>query len=200
MRTRIAQKIVNRVEEGSATPSSYSVRRVRRAFEQFRIELTEDHLKPWTDHAAEKRAEAVWAKANRPVAKAKRAAKQERIKALAGAKQRRREEAKAKDTARRVDELAAVMESVEGGDPPENLAVAAGREAFKEAIESGVDEVPESVTLEPAEEPEPKKLKADEDPLDSMTAGDLKKLAKERGLTGYSKMKKAELIDLLYGL
>jgi small subunit ribosomal protein S2 len=50
------------------------------------------------------------------------------------------------------------------------------------------------------EEPKVEEVEVKEEPtldLESMTVVDLRALAKERGLSGYSTLKKAELIDLL---
>ncbi len=66
-----------------------------------------------------------------------------------------------------------------------------------EQIET-IDEV--EVIEEPVKEEEPETVEVEEKPLidlSTRSVSELKELCKQNGLTGYSKMKKAELIDLL---
>ncbi|MGM0435666.1 MAG: Rho termination factor N-terminal domain-containing protein [Bacillota bacterium] len=49
----------------------------------------------------------------------------------------------------------------------------------------------------PAAKPEKAQKKAQSDDFDSKTVTELKEIAKDRGMTGYSKLRKAELIEAL---
>jgi len=195
MRPRLARKIVARVQAGQVRFSSYSRTEVEAAFKMEGVALTEEHLKPWTDRATEVQRKIKLAAEYAPLAEAKRRAKDARIVARAKAADEEREK----------------IRLLEAEKAQHQVAVLAGREAFKQAMEQGVDELPESVRLETGVPKLDEALKgglplgsitsgldmATTPDYDAMKVGELKALAKERGLHGYSSMKKPDLIALL---
>jgi len=202
MRPRTAQKIVNRVQVGTATHASYNRQTVQQAFKQLKVELTDALLKPWTDHAEEVARQKAQAEANLPTAAARREAKAARIQARIVQAEARRERARALQAAKeategyKADPNDPLWVGQQPGATVENVAVAAGREAFRQAMENEIDKLPEAITLG-----DPPAVDTEEAPdYASMKVGDLKALAKDRGLTGYSGMKKDDLINLLSGL
>lgn len=201
MRPRTAQKIVSRVRAGTATHASYNRQTVRQAFKQLKIELTDDLLKPWVDHDEEVALQQAQALANQPTAAARREAKAARIQGRIAQAEARRLRARALQAAKeategyKADPNDPLWVGQQPGATVEDLAAAAGREAFKQAIENEIDELPEAITPDtPAVDTEGTPDYA------SMTRDALRVLAKERGHTGYSSMKKDDLINLLSGL
>jgi hypothetical protein len=187
MRPRIASKIVKRVLAGEATHSSYPLSQVKRAFAMRKVELTEEHMRPWTEHQAEQARLAKEREEMAPTWEARRKARDERTQARIKAKEEHRKLIAQKEAER----LAAA-------EAQQVVAVEAAKAAFKEAVANEVDELPESVEMT-TEDMAASVDKNPEPDYASMTVGDLKALAKERGLLGYSGMKKADLIDLLSG-
>jgi len=205
MRPRTASKIVARVQAGKVTHSSYSRVEVEAAFKARNVPLTPEHLKPWMDRAAKVK----HITEQQPIAQAsieaRRQARAARIAARVQA---------AKERPERIQNLEAARQAQEA------VAVEAAREAFKQALENEVTELPESTTLETGSpELDQSLLKAGEiSPtpeaaqmaaasgqdevfvdFESKNVADLKALAKERGLSGYSSLKKDDLIALLKG-
>lgn len=179
MNARSARKIVQRVEKGSVNHKSYPLHTVERAFLALGKTLTEDMRTPWTTEAARKAEIAENRPAREAAAAARRADKAARLEAKAKAKEANRERIRGLEADRKNRELAA----------------AAGREAFKEAIENEVDELPESVEVvhEVADETvgEPDNTYAE------MSVKELKAECKSRGLKGYSSLKRPELTAML---
>mgnify|MGYP002868319302 CR=1 FL=1 len=72
--------------------------------------------------------------------------------------------------------------------------------AFKELVKSAKDalngKAPKTAKVEKEEAPKAEKKAAKED-LGSKTVAELKEMAKKAGITGYTTMKKAELVDAL---
>ncbi|QMS85446.1 30S ribosomal protein S2 [Candidatus Xianfuyuplasma coldseepsis] len=87
-------------------------------------------------------------------------------------------------------------------EPKKEVKAAPKKEAKPEPKKEAKAEPKKEVKAAPKKEA-PKKeepvqeVAAEQVDLDSLTVKDLRSLAKERGLTGYSKLKKAELIDAL---
>lgn len=77
----------------------------------------------------------------------------------------------------------------------EDKAKSSKKEEKKDAKEEQVAPVEEKVVVEKKEEMEVTQV--EESSLETMTLADLKKLAKEKAIKGYSTMKKQELIDAL---
>lgn len=77
----------------------------------------------------------------------------------------------------------------------EDKAKSSKKEEKKDAKEEQVAPVEEKVVVEKKEEVE--ETQVEESSLETMTLADLKKLAKEKAIKGYSTMKKQELIDAL---
>jgi len=158
MRQRVAQRIVMRVQSGTATAKSYLRRKVIAAFDKAKVELTPELVKPWDDADAEFRAKAIRVQAKRVAAK----------------------------------EAAAVQQDV---------AIAAAKAAFKQAMANKIEELPESVTMHVDGAPDdgaPDEATLEEQHrVMTLKMPELKALAKERGLSGYSKMRKEELQNLL---
>ncbi len=196
MRPRTAKKIVNRVQAGTATHASYNRQTVRQAFQQLQVELPDDLLKPWTDHEEEVARQKEQALANAPSAAARREQKAARVQARIGKAEARRERARALQAAKKATEdyKADPEEPLWTGQQPgatvENIAVAAGREAFNQAIENEIDELPEAVEMIP-DTGEPDNKYAE------MSVKALKAECKNRGLKGYSGLKRPELTAML---
>lgn len=179
MQPRLAKKIVRRVQDGDVNHTSYSRDQVRAAFRVVGVPLTEEHLRPWTDAA-------------------KVSVDPEVLAARTEANRARREATLASLEARRLDRAERRLAAQQKA-----MALAGAREAFKQAMQKGyVGDEGEDVVIanhvqtdtEEADPVVPEPVVPD---YESMTVGDLKSIAKGRGLSGYSSLKKAELIRLL---
>jgi len=183
-----AKKIVNRVQSGKVYATSYRQTEVEDAFRVLKVELTADHLKPWTDALAVKVVD--------PVDQAARQeANRQRIAANLAAKAAQRQDRAERIRQAQIRAIRAqpvIAENIQGGElvSPEDVAVAAGRAAFEQVTQTGVVITP----LEP-ETPVPP---VSETPnLSGKTVAELRAFAKEKGLKGTSTMKKDEIIALL---
>ena len=192
MRQRIADRIIQRVKDGKVTARSYPRQKVVEAFRRGAVPLTSILMKPWNDAEAETdrlRQEQI---DNAPSIAERKAQREASIQARLDAKEAQRQ---------RVQRLRDLAQE----EATRSLAAAVGREAFKQAVEGEIDELPEAVTLEqgtpePDGDPEQKEAIAamnEQRRLMTLKVGELKAIAKERGLTGYSKMKKEDLLILL---
>jgi|APSaa5957512622_1039677.scaffolds.fasta_scaffold01315_18 hypothetical protein len=198
MRPRTARRIVSHVTSGNVTHKSYDLPLVHEAFRSTGTELTDELLQPWTDHADKQKARREAANAKTPEAQERRRQRaMHEAKKAADLARNKREMAQRRQL-EKMEELAQANRPLsgepgklwEGQQPADNLAVAAGREAFKEAVGAKIEDMPETVTLETVEQPA-------DDGYEAMKVGELKDTAGGRGLKGYSKLKKADLIALL---
>jgi len=191
MRPRTARRIVQYVSSGTATHNSYDLPLVREAFRTTGTELTDELLQPWTEHAAKQKARRDAAKAALPemLERRRERATRNHQKAVELAKNKR--EMAAKRATEQMAERFSKERGVvwKGQQPPTTLAAAAGREAFKKAVENEVDELPESIAVE--------KLSATTEDLAEKTVPELRQMVKERGFVGYSSMKKNDLISII---
>lgn len=211
MQTRLAKKIVLRVQSGLVSHLTYPRPQVEDAFRVLGLTPTAEHLQPWTDQESrvQEDPEAVAARqeANR--------IRKEQATATLEARRRERAERRVAGAARaayltsiRTGVLADHVQGVSAAD----VAVAAGRAAFERTIQAG--RVPSHIEITPSpaatleevlgndkigismgaqveEAPEPGQGYA------NMTVEELKDLAKSQGFKGLSTKKRADLIALL---
>ena len=196
MRQRVAQRITQRVQAGTVTAASYSRQKVEMAFQKVKVDLTPDLLRSWDDAKADEaqiRAELV---AALPSIAERKAQREERIQARLVAKDVERQ---------RVRQLQADARQLQAEEMQVAVAALAEKEAFKQAVENEIEELPEKVTIDRGT-PEPVKeserdiaiaARKEQRRLTNMRVDELKAIAKGRGLAGYSKMRKEELLILL---
>lgn len=185
MRTRSANKIVNRVLSGTVTAQSYPRGIVATAFAQLGVDLTANHLKPWTDADAKKERLKAEAVLQAPKTAARKVAKEERLRLRAKAADTKRTRIRTLEFERKIKEA-------------DETAAAAARDAFDEAIENIKTGTPESMAdgvpdlggefhgAGPPDTTYPK-----------MSVKDLKAECKARGLTNYSSLKRPGLTAML---
>lgn len=190
MNDRQARKIVNRVQRGSVKHTSYPLPIVKRAFGIRGVELTEAHMSPWTEAEARRAEASSQAPVREAEAAQRRAAKAARIEARRKAKIAN-DKRIAKLEAERVERQANAM----AFSQQQMLAAEGAREAFKQAVENEVDELPEAVEV--THEVAPETVGEADDTYAEMSVKDLKAECKARGLSGYSGLKRPELTAML---
>jgi len=184
MRPRTAHRIVSRVQTGKVKHSSYTREDVARAFDTLKVDLPDALLKPWDDHEAEQARGQAQRGADAPLIAERKAAKAADLAEKQAVKDAKAARKKALEDQQRADFL-------ERFGPQAQVAAAAGREAFKQAVEGEIDDLPESIELEEVVTPAPAP------DIDGMNRDDLRAECKRRGLTGYSSLNKSALIDML---
>jgi hypothetical protein len=214
MRPRTAHRIVSRVQTGKVKATSYTREDVIRAFETLKVDMPDALLKPWDDADAERERVKAQREADAPLIAERKAAKETKAAEKRAVKDAKAARKKGLEAQQRADFL-------ERFGPQAQVAAAAGREAFQQAVEGEIDELPESIELEEVVTPAAKeaateagKLIRDElrrdgreaagvivtelgPAIDGMNRDELRAECKRRKLTRYSSLNKDGLIAML---
>jgi hypothetical protein len=217
MQARLAKKIVLRVQAGLANHLSYPRTQVEDAFRVMGLTPTSKDLLPWDTQAVTKKFR------EDPAALAARqeANRVQREQTLARLEIRRKDRVArrkaAQEQAERQKTVGIIADHVQGGVSASDIAVAAGRAAFEQTMQTGT--VPTSIEITP--DPTPAHDMIDQTlsalkealatksvaevaqdmgmTLEDMSVDALKDWCKLKGLKGYSAKKKADLVALLTG-
>ena len=208
MQTRLAKKILLRVQSGLVSHLTYPRPQVEDAFRVMGVTLTPELLKPWTDQESrlQEDPEAVAARQE-----ANRIRKEQAIATLE-ARRRERAERRVAGAAR-----AAYLTSIRTGVLADHvqgspvssvdIAVAAGRAAFEQTRQTG--RVPSFIEITPAKPDLEELLRGDPvgismkahvaapSDLEDRPLDELKAMAKAQGIKGLSNRKKAAIIAAL---
>ena len=184
MRPRTAHRIVSRVQTGKVKATSYTREDVTRAFETLKVDLPDGLLKPWDDADAERERLKAQREPDAPLVAERKAAKVAKFAEKQAAKDAKAARKQALEAQQRADFL-------ERFGPQAQVAAAAGREAFQQAVEGEIDELPESIELEEVVTPAPAP------DISGMNRDELRAECKRRGMKGYSSLNKAGLVAKL---
>lgn len=174
MQSRSAKRIVSLCLKGTVNPQSYTRPQVTKAFRIMKIPMPDGIFQKWDDLTEQRRIN----HENQMTAARVNAQKKAERQARKEAQRRAREEALARVAA--------------DSKPQHDIAVEAARAVFQETIEK--DRVPNNIALTDAPA-----VEAPEPTYEGLTLKELKVLAKENGIKGYSTLKKPELIKMLLG-
>lgn len=198
MQPRLAKKIVQRVQSGTATRTSYRKDQVEAAFRVLGVPLTDDLLHPWNQVQVKMTSEEMQARqeANRLAREQRLAALEHRRQARENTRLEAQRKAQALAAARQAFKQA--MEEDYHGQTDLNVTIAEHIQEGDEDVQDVRGQLQHAGILDDASfsPPEDDALEVS---LDDLTVSDLRAKAKEKGLKGYSNLKKDELITLLTG-